>query len=140
MVSRRLAFVVATVALALGSYGGTKAPPELVGEWIVVAYGGADEPAVPFWEPRAIIEFKSDGKLAGHTGCNRFDGGFKVEEGRVVFERVDITLSGCPNEAMVVQEKVFYRIFEDSPVLAVEGERATLTAPGTSTVLVIRRR
>jgi heat shock protein HslJ len=130
---------LAAFAVLLVSACGNDAnvPATLVGHWTVAEFGTVGNIINPSWEPRANVEFTDGGELRGHTGCNAFGGDFTMEDNRIVFGRVNITLAGCPRDAMLEQERAFHDLFQDSPEIEFEGGRVTLTASSTNTVFVL---
>jgi len=45
---------------------------------------------------KMVIQFNSDGSVAGHTGCNRFFGSYQIAEGTINIGPLGATRMACP--------------------------------------------
>ena len=51
----------------------------------------------------AWIAFKADGMVAGHSGCNRFNGGYTESPGKIDVGRLAMTRMACPSTMMEIE-------------------------------------
>lgn len=80
------------------------------------------------------IEFAQD-RISGTGGCNRFFGGYSVEDGRISFTGVGATRMACEPEIMA-REDQFFTALNAAQSYNREGDRLTLTgANGRAVVL-----
>lgn len=47
---------------------------------------------------RAFVVFQDDGRVTGNGGCNRFFGGYTVEDGTIRIGPIAATKMGCPGK------------------------------------------
>jgi heat shock protein HslJ len=55
----------------------------------------------------ATLEFPTQGRASGSGSCNRFNGGVKVDGGRIAFSGIAATRRACP-EAVMNQESAYF--------------------------------
>jgi heat shock protein HslJ len=60
---------------------------------------------------RTTIAFREDNRVAGNSGCNRYTGGFEMDEKKVSFTPLAGTMMACP-EALMSQERSFYQAMD----------------------------
>lgn len=78
-----------------------------------------------------------DGRISGNASCNRFNGSFSLERGRLTAGPLATTRMACVERAKNVQETTILRLFGDR--LTVSRNRAgklVLTARGGETVVL----
>ena len=46
-----------------------------------------------------FLQFDPDGRIGGHAGCNRFFGGYRFDEGQLIFGMVGSTRMACGEPA-----------------------------------------
>jgi putative lipoprotein len=80
---------------------------------------GADSLAGSEWRPsrigvsivslpgRLIVQFKSGGRLAGHGGCNRFFGQYKISGNEIRIGPLGATRMACAEPAMALETSFF---------------------------------
>ncbi|MEN1726975.1 MAG: META domain-containing protein [Pseudomonadota bacterium] len=100
---------------------GAQAPQGLADtRWEIIEIGG--EPIVPDSQPD--LQFSAEEqRVAGNASCNRFGGPYELNDGRLNFGPLMMTLMACPNEAINDQEQRYLEALEQ-----VDGFR--LTADG----------
>jgi len=77
---------------------------ELAGsEWRPTRLMSASIPA----EANLFVQFKGEGRLAGHGGCNRFFGSYHVADCEIEISGIGSTRMACP-EAIMQRETVFF--------------------------------
>lgn len=57
--------------------------------------------------PKQFIQFQSNGRVAGHGGCNRFFGSYKQSEDSLQFGPLGATKMMCPAEIMQQEDALF---------------------------------
>lgn len=94
------------------------------GEWVVERIG--DDPVAQGPGPR--LAFTRGGRVAGHTGINRFSGGYRLEGDRMRVGPLLMTRVGGPR-ALMEQEHRFAAALDAVEGAALEGQVLTLTGP-----------
>lgn len=71
-------------------------------EWVIedIAGGGVID------NSHATLQFLSDGKLAGSTGCNRLMGGYELNGKQLKIEPAGTTMMACPPALMMQERKL----------------------------------
>jgi heat shock protein HslJ len=62
-------------------------------------------------EARLFVQFKSAGQLAGHGGCNRFFGQYKISGNEISIGPVGATRMACA-EPVIAREMAFFSALE----------------------------
>ncbi|HMO73946.1 MAG TPA: META domain-containing protein [Sphingopyxis sp.] len=117
--------VIADGKTVQGCGGAILPPNELAGtSWTFVSIGGvavaADRPA--------SLRF-DETRIMGSAGCNRFSGGYGVEEGVLTAGPLAATKMACPGPGME-QENAFFALMA-GPVSLTFADDGTLTLTGT---------
>lgn len=73
-------------------------------------------------------------RIAGSAGCNSFGGGYRIERGALISERVVSTRMACVGGGMEVERK-FFAIIAGPARLSLRGRTMTLAAPSGTAVL-----
>jgi heat shock protein HslJ len=115
--------------LALTACTGPGGAPLEGTEWlsISVTQDGADRPLVD--GTRIRLSF-ADGQLGASAGCNTIGGGYRIEDGRLVFEGGGMTEMGCDDERHA-QDDWLSAFLGSQPSISQEGDMLTLTSGGT---------
>jgi|SRR5262245_743831 len=58
-------------------------------------------------EANLIVQFKSGGKLAGHGGCNRFFGEYKISGNEISIGPIGSTRMACAESVMALEMAFF---------------------------------
>lgn len=58
-------------------------------------------------QSKLFVQFKGDGKLAGHGGCNRFFGQYEISGNKIKMGPVGSTRVGCPQPVMDLERAFF---------------------------------
>lgn len=133
--------LVATPSSASGSGSGQggddgEIVSPVLGEWPVTDVNGA--PAVEGRAP--MIRFGSDGKVAGSTGCNNFNGTYRLDgENLVVEEPLATTRRACIPE-LGDQESEFLAVLTTAQTFEVIGSEAMLIITGADGATLTARR
>ena len=94
-----LTILVATAVVQPAAGGGI----DLVGTaWLVDDIGGRGV----IDRARTTLQFPEPGRVAGHTGCNRFFGPVELNGVAIAFGNLATTRMACP-EALMAQEQRF---------------------------------
>jgi heat shock protein HslJ len=75
-----------------------------------------------------------EGRLNGHTGCNQFNGGYELSEGRLLAGPLRMTKRACLD--MMTEEQLFLAVLRGQPELLVRGDSLTLFTPEGRLVFV----
>jgi len=108
---------------------------ELAGPlWVVDTLIAGESASSSDWDPAATLEFKADGKLLVHTGCNSGEANYVVSGSQISFDSVLLTeidcdeeqssLKDCVTAALSPDENVQWSISENR--LTLQGEFAGL--------------
>ena len=83
---------------------GTAMSGELVGsKWRPSQIGLSRMPS----DTNLFVQFKGNGQLAGHGGCNRFFGSYRVAGSTVKIGLIGATRMACPEPIMDLERKFF---------------------------------
>lgn len=75
---------------------------------------------------KRFIQFKADGKVFGHGGCNRFFGGYEMgSDHQLSFSPLGATRMACPEPDMK-KETEFLGLLEKTTSVKIEGVRLSL--------------
>ncbi|NTU80524.1 MAG: META domain-containing protein [Chloroflexales bacterium] len=85
----------------------------------------------------ATIEFDTEGRMAGSSGCNRFFGGYSVEGATLTVGQIGSTMMACPDELMQ-QEKAFLTTLGQAATYTIAGDTLTITAADGATIVFTR--
>ena len=88
---------------------------------------GADRPLVDGTQIRLSF---ADGQLGASAGCNTMGGGYRIEDGRLVFEGGGMTEMGCDDERHA-QDDWLFAFLGSQPDVAQDGDKLTLTSGAT---------
>jgi len=116
----RQAFVF---ALVLSLWGQPAAAADLAGsEWRPVMVGQTA------WneEIDAFVRFEGEGRLAGHTGCNGFFGGYRVDGEAIEIGPLASTRKACP-EPLMTAETALLGALDSATGFARDGTKLALS-------------
>jgi heat shock protein HslJ len=103
------------------------------GEWRIVAIDGT-----PLPERRpGTLSFDGE-RISGWAGCNRFSGGYAIENGRLVAGNVASTRMMCPPPLMEQETRLFALLGQPLAIRRGEDDTLTLTAPDNGTISLRR--
>lgn len=116
MVDRRVSVMIAAVVLTTTVAAGQESMTreQLAGEWVAELVAG--EPVVE--GTRVTMQFE-DGRVFGSGGCNRFQGGYTIEEGELVIGNLASTMMACP-EPIMEQERRFHESVGEAAEIRLE--------------------
>jgi heat shock protein HslJ len=101
--------------------------PELAGTaWRLEAYGPADEPVAAPAGAEATVAFGEDGRVTGHTGCNRFVGPYQIEGDEIVFGTLATTRKACLGEERQRQERAMLAALRGDVRFELDGDALRL--------------
>jgi putative lipoprotein len=89
---------------------------ELKGAWLLEDLAGRGVMDIV----QTTIAFDAEGGVSGSGGCNRFNGSYTFEDGRLVFSPMAATKKMCP-EAVMNQEDGFHRSLGVNRKVAIDG-------------------
>jgi heat shock protein HslJ len=117
------------IAVLLAGCGALPGAPLDGSEWLstAVTEDGADRALVDGTQIRLSF---ADGQLGASAGCNTMGGGYRIENGRLVFEGGGMTEMGCDDERHA-QDDWLFGFLGSQPSVAQEGDKLTLTSDGT---------
>jgi heat shock protein HslJ len=89
--------------------------------WYMISYGSFT--AIPGSNPTAF--FATDGKtVSGATGCNDFNGAYKVEQGNsMAISDISTTKAACASDALTKQEETYLRLLPAATNYSVNGNQ-----------------
>lgn len=99
---------------------------ETIGE--SAAYPGVD----------VIIDF-GDGEVRGNTGCNDFNGQYKVKGDTIEFKDVSMTMMACQNPSLRAQENAFLNALQLARSYRTDGNMLELLDEYGETLMILRR-
>lgn len=125
---------------AAGATAGTEhaTPPLAETAWILETLGSGDTAAAPIESTTIRIEFDAEGRVAGHSGCNRFFGGVEGgTDGAVSFGGMGSTRMACPEEIMK-QETTFLDLMANVAGYRITDGKLELVSATGERLLVFR--
>jgi len=106
-------------------------PGELTGtRWV-------GEGSVPGDRNAPAIEFVTDERLAGYTGCNLMSGSWRMEGGEIRIGRLVVTKRMCVGPQEEVEKRVLRMLVEDTRFKR-QGDQIVATAPDGSHYTFVR--
>jgi heat shock protein HslJ len=102
-------------------------------EWLSIAVteDGADRPLVDGTQIRLGF---TDGELAASAGCNTIGGGYRIDDGTLIFEGGGMTEMGC-DDARHAQDDWLASFLGAQPSIVQEGDKLNLTSGSTAIAL-----
>jgi len=98
-----LRYLAATLIVTFAAIG-TAIGAELRGsEWRPIQVGSSRVPS----DTNIFVQFTGDGQLAGHGGCNRFFGSYKINGNAIEIGPVGATRMACPESIMNLEMALF---------------------------------
>ena len=73
------------------------------GEWRPIQIGSSPVPS----DTNMFVQLKGNGQLAGHGGCNRFFGSYKITGSTIEIGPLGSTRMACPGTIMVRETALF---------------------------------
>ena len=129
-------FIAALLILAMtgGLQPAAAGGNELAGTaWLVDDIGGRGVVD----RARTTLQFLEPGRVAGHTGCNRFFGPVDQNEDRVSFGNLGVTRMACP-ESLMNQEQRFLEALSAASRFELTREGLVLLVFGAGSERVLR--
>lgn len=116
---------MAAVVVAGAAPGVVSAQTLSGAEWrVAVLQGGAlPEGVTP------TIAFQDDGRFAGHSGCNRYMGGWAQDGNKLTFTQVAGTMMACDDARMAVERRMFEALAAVTTVALTPGGALELLGP-----------
>ncbi|HQV93116.1 MAG TPA: META domain-containing protein [Anaerolineales bacterium] len=114
------------------------ASASLTGEWGLVSYGSASSPTSADPSIDTSILFDAE-KISGNVGCNQFNGGYSLEEDRVVFGPLVSTKMACIGAAGE-QESAVLSLFAGATTFSLDGDTLTIASEDGASVVVLARK
>lgn len=74
--------------------------------WYLVSWEGNKVDKKLYPESLPLINFTTEGKFSGHTGCNRFSTTIIIEDLDITLLGGYLTQKGCPNDRAEVEDKM----------------------------------
>jgi heat shock protein HslJ len=99
LVRHLVAALIATSALISTAMGAELGG----GEWQPISIGSSPVPS----DTNMFVQFKGDGQLAGHGGCNRFFGSYRITGGMIEIGPLGATRMACPGSIMALETVLF---------------------------------
>jgi heat shock protein HslJ len=90
-------------------------------EWRPIQIGKLTVPL----EGGLFVQFRGEGKIAGHGGCNRFFGSYKTAGRTIVIGSLGSTRMACPQGVMNL-EAAFLAVLETASIHRRDGTRLVL--------------
>jgi heat shock protein HslJ len=76
---------------------------------------------------RLLLAFDDAGRLGANAGCNGAGGSYEIQDGRLVTERLFVSLIGCGGERSW-QEGWFFSVLSSGPWIGRDGDTLVLIA------------
>jgi heat shock protein HslJ len=121
--------VTLAFAVVLGACGSGSSVSLPGSQWTVISINGKTTEA----EGTPTIEFGTDDKVAGTTGCNRYSGSVTIDGDKITFGHLLSTLIGCEG-ALGAQEQAFTAALDGATNWSV-GSNGDLTIKGAGDIV-----
>ncbi|MFO7169320.1 MAG: YbaY family lipoprotein [Chloroflexota bacterium] len=121
-------------------------PATLIGTlWRLESFGPDSAPVEAVAASPATIDFGSDSRVSGMTGCNGFGGSYRVEGDEIVFESIISTLRACDGPVnqqerevlRALQGRVRYALSANQLRLLYDGSTLTFVASQPPTAATV---
>jgi heat shock protein HslJ len=99
LVRHLVAALIATSALISTAMGAELGG----GEWQPISIGSSPVPS----DTNMFVQFKGDGQLVDHGGCNRFFGSYRITGGMIEIGPLGATRMACPGSIMALETALF---------------------------------
>jgi heat shock protein HslJ len=86
---------------------------------------------------RIVLNFRADGQLGAHAGCNSMSGAGRIESGALVVDELGMTEMGCPDGGNA-QDAWIADLLTSRPALHLADDELTLTGDSITMVLLDR--
>jgi heat shock protein HslJ len=131
-------FILFTImALVLSACSSDATSP--AGEWELIAYGEAKDPASALQNVNTSINFDENGEFHGNVGCNVLRGTYEIGKDQVTIKQIVSTRKYCRDIAD--QENGVLGIISDAVLhFQMDGDQLTLTSADEISVIVLRRK
>ncbi len=98
-----------------------------VREWVLVAYGAADDPAPVIEGGQITLEFGSYEHATGSGGCNRYGArGGRGRNGAIGFREIVSTEMACADADVMAQETAYLAALESATAYSYSGDRLVI--------------
>jgi heat shock protein HslJ len=125
------------IALVLSACSSGQTSP--AGEWELITYGEAKDPASALPNVNTSINFDENGEFHGNVGCNILRGTYEMGEDQVMIKQIVSTRKYCRDIAE--QENGVLGIISDAALhFQMDGDQLTLTSVDEMSVIVLRRK
>jgi heat shock protein HslJ len=104
--------------------------------WVINSLLGKQPDAASFLKGLPSMNFGSDGKLTGSTGCNNFAGNFKLEGTAVTLDPGAMTRMACPGNG----EADFLSALQQVTNLKLNGNTLSLLNGATEVMSLISKK
>ncbi len=93
--------------------------------WALSTLEGQQLPSSASGEKTIHFRLLDDGKITGFTGCNTFNGAYRLKNANHIrFAQMLTTMRACPDIA--VDEPMFLKVFESADSYIIEGDTLIL--------------
>jgi heat shock protein HslJ len=114
---------------ALLEYQATDSAQGILGEWNTTSYYTGNAVTSVVGGVTLTAEFDT-GTISGNTGCNSFNGPYRVDGDSIEIGPLASTLAACPNEELQQQEQAYLAALELATTFEITGNRLDLFRPG----------
>lgn len=134
---KKLLPILLAVLIGLSACAGKAA--SIDGEWKLISYGDANNPALALPDVETSFVFGTDNQFGGNAGCNGFGAGYKIDGDKITFESAFATMMYC--EGVMDQEAAVLKIISEQTLnFALSGNQLTLTSQDGSSAIVLEKK
>jgi heat shock protein HslJ len=123
---------------ALLVYEATDSAQAILGAWEVTSYYTGNAVASVVGGVTLTAEFDAN-NIAGNTGCNSFNGPYRVDGDSIEIGPLASTRAACPNEELQQQEQAYLAALELAKTFEITGNRLDLLRPGHTFAVTFER-
>ena len=110
-------------------YEATDSAQGILGVWNATSYYTGDAVTSVVGGVTLTAEFDTS-TISGNTGCNSFNGPYRVDGDSIEIGPLASTLAACPNEELSQQEQAYLAALELAKTFEITGNRLDLFRPG----------
>jgi heat shock protein HslJ len=111
-------------------YTATNQAEAIVGKWTVLSYYSGNAVTSVLGGADLTADFGGDGRIAGNTGCNSFNGPYEVNGDTIKIGPLASTKAACTSDELSKQEADYLNALQLATTFQVAGDRLDLFRPG----------
>ena len=91
-------------------------------KWRLTLFGAPDAETPVVAGNTITLEFSTEGRAGGSSGCNTYGGSYEVAEDQLVFGEMVSTMMACTDQAVMDQEMTYLQALQSAGRFEVNGD------------------